>query len=124
MLDRVEAGWAHGMRGAVGVSLMLGTLAAQAANSEYTCSDGRELVGRFTPREARLSLSKAVAPGQQEVQKWVLQRLRETGQARYRSGEVVLVVARNHAELTLAKGAEPLVCKLKVAEFGARPTGY
>lgn len=96
---------------------------AQAANSSYSCPEGQELTGQFTPREARLTLKKGPA-GQETVRKWTLLRLREAGQARYRAGEVMLVLSRSQAELTLSKDEAPLVCKLKLSEFAARPSGY
>ena len=100
--------------------------AAQAANSSYLCSDGQILAGQFTPRDARLTLKKTLAPGKEESRKWTLQRLRQAGQAQYKEpgGEVSLVLARSQAELTLAKDTPPLVCKLQLSEFTARPSGY
>jgi hypothetical protein len=95
---------------------------AWSAVSNYQCGAKQELVGQFTPREVRVTL-KTLAP--ESSQQWTLLRLREAGQARYKQpgGEVMLTILRSQAELVLAKGAEPLVCKLKLGEFGSRPAG-
>lgn len=62
---------------ALSVALWAGlALQAQAANSSYSCPEGQELTGQFTPREARLTLKKGPV-GQETVRKWTLLRLRE-----------------------------------------------
>jgi hypothetical protein len=111
------------------VGLGLGLLSVAwpgwAAVSTYSCeATQQELTGQFTPREAQLTLKRVVAP--ETSQKWVLLRLREAGPARYKQpgGAVALTVSRSQAELVLAKDAAPLVCKLKLPEFGVRPQGY
>lgn len=83
---------------------MLTTTAAWASRSDYDCEGGSQMRGDFAPRKAEVQF---------EGEKWSLDRVRDSREARYSSGKAgVTVTMVQRTAVIERKGHPKQTCKL------------